>query len=208
VPLSDASAEVDLPMSPEERALDAYGKMFVKAYAGQLGLQVASYGPGEVEDVKHWVLHYARSGEPHRYLTVGLGRQPQMHAVAEAPPYVELLAEIDPSEDADLVSLLSQLGGWLHTADRPVHERFKQFSTLRVGKPLLGISDFILVPNGEVTIVDRTITVLRVIPMAANEYDYIKMRGEGAARAWWDRLRGDPALSRRWSSAVGEPFVP
>jgi hypothetical protein len=205
-PSTSADDAVDMP--PEADPLDGYGETFVRAYAGQLGMQVARYDTVDQSSVKSWVMLFARAREPHRYLSVGFGRQEQPNAFGSTPRFVELLAEMVPEHHADLVKVLSALGAWLHDGERPVAERFRAFDTVRVVQPLLGIQYFILVPAGEVTLTDRTITVLRVIPMAEEEYAYVKMRGDGAARAWWYHHRGDPALARRWSSAAREPFVP
>lgn len=131
--------------------------------------------------------------------TVGFARREQRYAHGETPKRVELIAE--PSKASlHVAKTLASLGAWMHSEDRPIDVRFKGFEPLRLDAPLYDLTHFLLVPGGDAALPSgEHITLLRVIPADDEEYAHIKMRGDGAARAWWHQHRGDGLLPRRWA---------
>jgi hypothetical protein len=87
--------------------------------------------------------------------------------------------------------------------DRPLDIRFKAFEPLRLDRPLYDLTHFLLMPAGDAELPDGTqVTLLRVIPADPEEYAHVKMRGDGAARAWWHEHRADASLAQRWAPVL------
>jgi hypothetical protein len=180
--------------------LTPYREALVKALAATLG----GAPTGEVssrDGLRHDVLTFARGGGV-RVLTVGFGRREQPYAVGGMPRHVELLADATRG-GPEIAAALTRLGRFMHDEARPIDVRFTPFESLRLEEELFGIGFFIFVPVAEVVFGERVVTVLRVIPADEEEYTFIRMRGDGAARAWWREHQGDPSIEARWASVLG-----
>ena len=191
------------PAPPETNVfmqLAAYQTRFSDVFAPSLGetatrlLAIRSAQP-----IAHDVFNFTTENAP-ALVTVGLARREQTHAHGETPKFVELLAE-PPRVSEHVAKVLTQLGSWLHDPERPINVRFRAYEPMRVEPPVYDLEHFILVPAVTARIDDRDIQILRVIPAAPDEFAHIKMRGDGAARAWWHERRGDKTLGQRWAPA-------
>jgi hypothetical protein len=182
--------------------LGPYRATFDKTFAPLLGknAQLVLEDPAAVP-IGHHVISY-----PHArgavVVTVGFARREQRHAHGETPKYVELIAE-PPRSSEHVAKALAALGAWIHATDRPIDVRFKAYEPVRVRVPIYEVEHFLLMPAGDATLPSgEHITLLRVIPAAPDEYALIKMRGDGAARAWWHRHRADSSLAKRWAPVL------
>lgn len=195
-----ATAEARAPRPHESNVfmqLDAYDASFRAQLAPRLGREPSVLLRERAPDrIAHDIVSYAgRRGAV--LVSVGLARREQKHAHGETPKYVELLAEA-PKPDERVAAVLVRLGQWLHADDRPIDVRFKAFEPVRLHEPVFELIHFILVPAADAQIGDRRIALLRVIPVVEEEYALVKMRGDGAARAWWHERQGDAQLRQRW----------
>jgi hypothetical protein len=203
---------------PDARAADAappeddvfiqlapYRDAFVKALAGSLGPKpLAELSAPAGKPLRHDVLTFARGTTGAvRVVTVGFGRREQPYAAGEVPRFVELMAEASRG-GRQIGEALVRLAAVMHDVGRPIDVRFTAFDALRLEEELFGIGYFIFVPAAEVVFGERVVTVLQVIPADEEEYTLIRMRGDGAARAWWHEHRSDPTLATRWTSALSE----
>ncbi len=134
-------------------------------------------------------------------VSVGLARRAQPHAQGETPARVELMT-LCPERSRKVAEVLVQLGRLLHADERPLDIRFKAFEPLRTDAPIFELEHFILVPATAGTVGEEEVVVLQVVPAAEDEYAYVKMRGDGAARAWWHERRGDATLPERWTAVM------
>lgn len=197
---ASATASERLPAPHESNVfiqLDAYDTSFRTHFARKLGREPVTLLSQRAPDrIAHDIVGYA--GQHGAVLvSVGLARREQRHAHGETPKYVELLAEA-PKPDERVAKVLERLGQWLHADERSIDVRFKAFEPLRLDEPIFGLEHFILVPAASGQIGEHLITLLRVLPLVEEEYAHIKMRGDGAARAWWHERQGDAQLVKRW----------
>ncbi len=184
--------------------LTPYRAQFEQAFATLLGDEAKVWVDGSGADtIAHQVVSYAH---PRGVLTVTIGfaRRAQPFARGETPAHVELIAR-SPRASKQVAQTLAALGSWMHAPDRALDVRFKAYEPLRLPIPLFGREHFLLMPASESTLQGgERIAVLRVIPADEQEYARIKMRGDGAARAWWHEHRSDALLERWAPMAAGD----
>ena len=176
--------------------LGPYRESFTKLFTESLGKPPTDVSlQHESTPLAHQVLNFG--DENPVLVTVGFARRVQPQALGETPKRVELLAE-PPHASQAVADVLTALGRWMHDPDRPINVRFRAFESVRVPQPIHGIEHVIIVPALVGTLAGADITILRVIPIAPDEFAHLKMRGDGAARAWWHTRRADPTLRKRW----------
>jgi hypothetical protein len=119
--------------------------------------------------VPHSISILKRIGQSDAFIvaTVGFGRV--AHA-KKGPANVELLAYVE-SFSPNVERVLSKLGDHMHArgADAPP---WKDYDTVQLPAPELGLQYFDLRPAGELSLgPDLTVKLLKVIPMTADEYE-------------------------------------
>ena len=196
---------------------DAYRLRFERSLESHKpGRVAARYDARAQGPLGHEVVTYQSDGATEYLVTVGFGRRSQRHRFGSSPPFVELSGMTD-HRLPHVPEILSSLGRYLHAVERPMAMRFQAFDVVRLDQPIHGRQFFVLVPdplpgievgggaphvaNNAVELPlapELSVTLLRVVPLIESEYIRLRMRGDGAVRAWWSDHALDPELLRRW----------
>ena len=110
---------------------------------------------------------------------------------------VELMTYVNEGGVDQSIAVLRMLGALLHM--NGPDEAWKAFDTVRLADAVAGQMHFVLRPGGHVSIGDRVVTLLSVVPLAAAEYVEVT---SGRASIWLEQRMADPdarsAFIARW----------
>ncbi|MCA9556175.1 MAG: suppressor of fused domain protein, partial [Myxococcales bacterium] len=140
------------------------------------------------------------------YVTLGVGAQPrEAPGVPEEERRVELLARAEEA-GVGVAEVLQALAKALAAADA-AGEPWKGYEPVALEAPARGLAYFDLIPAGTARAEDGDVTLLRVVPLTAEEYEAAK----AARGSQWSGSGGDPEAGddsrARWAPAL-RPDVP
>lgn len=142
--------------------------------------------------IPHSIEVLKKIGQSDSYIaaTAGYGR------VAHGPrkkQHVELLAYVE-QYGGKIGQILEALGDEMHSKNETSAE-WKEYDTVQLPEPLFGLQYFDLRPAGEIDISETLrVTLLKVIPMSADEFERAKNNPAGE----WDDPNANARSIQRW----------